>query len=128
MPRIPGAGGGSDAAERRIRGGPNFGANCVAAEDWPPDVVGADEGGDAPFDHGEGSAAHPDVFSDQRAGGFVVFGDAIALAVEDGVDGDPTAHAADRLPPGEIVFVADLQDGERAVTRVIEFYRIVIKL
>ena len=48
-----GAGGGSDAAEGQVACGPGFGAACVGAEDWPPDVVGADEGGDAAFDDGE---------------------------------------------------------------------------
>ena len=73
-----GAGGGSDAAEGEVRGGPDLGTCGVGAEDWPPDVVGADEGGDAAFDHGEGGAIEPDIFADQGAGGLVIFGDAVA--------------------------------------------------
>ena len=63
------SGGGSDAAEGEVACGPGFGAACVGAEYGPADVIRPDEGGDAAFDDGEGSAAHPDVFADQRPGG-----------------------------------------------------------
>ena len=106
------SGGGSDAAEGEVACGPGFGAACVGAEDGPADVIRPDEGGDAAFDDGEGSAVKPDIFADQCPGGLVVFGDPVALTVEDGVDGDPTAQAADRLPAGEIVFVAGFEVAE----------------
>ena len=98
-----------------VGGGPDLGACGVGAEDGAADVVGADEGCDAAFDHGQRRTAHPDIFPDQRAGGFVVFGDSIPGAVEHRVDGHAARQCSDRLPPGEIVFVAGFQnpaDGE----------------
>jgi hypothetical protein len=49
-----GAGGGAHATERQVGCGPDLDAGCVGAEDRAADLVGADEGGDATFDHGEG--------------------------------------------------------------------------
>jgi hypothetical protein len=49
-----GSGCGADASEGQIGGGPDLGSASVGAEDGAADVVGADEGGDAAFDHGEG--------------------------------------------------------------------------
>ena len=64
-----GAGGGADAAEGEVGGGPGFCTACAGAEDGAADVVGADEGRDAAFDHGQRCSVKPDVFPDQRAGG-----------------------------------------------------------
>ena len=110
-----GACGGSDASEGEIRGGPDLGAGCVGAEDGAADVVGADEGGDAAFDHGHGCSVKPHIFPDQGTCGFVIFGDSIPGGVEHGMDRDATRQHPDRLPPGEVVFVAGFQnpaDGE----------------
>lgn len=118
-----GAGGGADAAEGEVGGGPDLGAGRVGAEDGAADVVGSDEGEDTAFDDDDGGAVQPDIFADQGAGGFVVFCDAVTLAVEHRVDGDPTRQCPDRLPPGEIVFGAGFwgaADAEsRGVTRVL---------
>ena len=51
-----GSGGGADAAERQVGGGPDFRAACVGAEDGSANVVGADEIDHAAFDDGEARA------------------------------------------------------------------------
>jgi hypothetical protein len=55
-----GTGGGANAAEGEVGGGPGFGAGGVGAEDGAADVVGADEGEDAAFDHDDGGAVQLD--------------------------------------------------------------------
>ena len=110
-----GAGGGSDAAEGEVACGPDLGAARVGSEDGAADMIRPYKRRHAAFDHREGGATHPDIFADQRAGGFVVFGDAVSGGVEHRMDGDAARQRSDRLPPGEVVFVAGFQnpaDGE----------------
>ena len=110
-----GAGCGADAAEGEVACGPDLGAARVGPEDGPPDVVGADEGGYSAFDHGEGGAVKPHIFADQGARGLVILGDSIPGAVEHRMNRDAARQHPDRLPPGEVVFVAGFQnpaDGE----------------
>ena len=119
-----GAGRGSDAAGRQIACGPGFGAACVGAEHWPPDVVGADEGGDAALNHGEGGAVEPDILPDQRVCRLILFGDSVPGGVEDVVDGDAARQRSDRLPPGKVVFGGGFRArlrGGRWVTSVLRF-------
>ena len=110
-----GAGGCADAAEGEVACGPDFGACGVGAEDGAADVIRPYKRRHAALDDRQRCTIEPDVFSDQRACGFVIFGDAVSGAVEHRVDGDAARQRSDRLPPGEIVFVAGFQhpaDGE----------------
>jgi len=63
------SGGGVDAAEGGVGGGPSFDSGGVGREDRAADVVRADEGDDAAFDDRDELPAVPDVFADQGAGG-----------------------------------------------------------
>jgi hypothetical protein len=116
-----GSGGGVDAAERLVSGGPDFHSAGVRREDRAADVVGADEVDDAACDDAPLPSQAcsgvrrenrpldcflirltppvPDIFADQGAGDFGGVGDPAALAVEDGVDGDRCRRGkdADRL-------------------------------
>ena len=111
--RLKGVSGcGSDAAEGKVAGGPDFHARIVAGIDWPADVVGADVADDAAFDDGNRFLAVPDVFADQGPGGFVVFGDSSFRRIDDGMDRDRRGRSqgADGLPPQRVVFVTGLQN------------------
>jgi hypothetical protein len=70
------SGGSVDAAEGDVGGGPDLCARRVRRKHWPADVVSADEGDDAAFDHGDGVPAVPDILADQGGGELVVLGGA----------------------------------------------------
>jgi hypothetical protein len=83
-----GAGGDMHAAKGLVGGGPDLRSGGVGREDGAIDVGGADEGDHSAFDDGDRVPAVPDIFADQRSGGFVVLGDAAAVRIGDGVDDD----------------------------------------
>ena len=106
-----GARGGADFSKREVCRGPGLGAGSVRRKDRSADVVDADEVHHPALDHRNGLAVQPDIFPDQRAGSLVVFGDAVAVAVEHRMDlhrhgrGQRPHH----LAVCEVVLVASLQ-------------------
>ena len=69
-----GAGGGADFAEGEVAGRPGFGGGGVGRKHRAADVIDADVVDHPALDHGKGLSIQPDIFADQRTGGFVVFG------------------------------------------------------
>jgi hypothetical protein len=69
------SGGGVDAAEGGVGGGPDLHSRGVCREDGAADVVGTHVVYSAAFNGRDGLPAVPDTFADQGAGGLVVFGD-----------------------------------------------------
>ena len=88
-----------DAAEGGVGGGPDFYAGGVRREDRAADVIGADEADHPTLDHGDRIPAVPDIFAEEGTRGLVVFGDAAAVQVEGGVDGNGNGRGegSDRL-------------------------------
>ena len=78
-----GAGGGGDAAERRVGGDPDLRPCRVGGEHGPPDIVDAHEIHRAVLDDRDRGQAVPDAFAQQVAGCLVIFGDAVAGGVEE---------------------------------------------
>ena len=114
--REGGAGGGGDAAERRITGRPDLRPCRVGGEHGPPDVVDAHEIHRAVLDHRDGGQPVPDVFAKEVAGALIIFGDPVAAGVKDGVDRlGRRGQRPPRLPTGEVVSILTLQDGDDEV-------------
>jgi hypothetical protein len=80
-----------DAAEGGVGGGPGFDSGGVGGEDRAADVVGADEGDDAAFDHRDRVPPVPDLFADQGAVGWLC-----SAAGDSEVEGRGTGGGAGR--------------------------------
>jgi hypothetical protein len=87
------------AAEGRIARRPDLDPRGIRRKHRPPDVVGADEAGDATLDHRNRLPSQPDIFPDQRTCALIILRNPAALGIEHRMNGDPgRRNRTDRLP------------------------------